>query len=239
MTDTDELPPGLRITMRPLTWLLEHQMPGNPKQHDLEQIEASMDAHGFSEPVALDERTDLLLGGHGRLKVLARKLALGMHPPIRVVDTETGEWMVPTLEGLRSLDDADARRLNVRLNRLSERGGWSASSLTAFLADDTLLEELWSGAELDDLFGDDDTIEDDPEGTDNPHADLPPARKGPPPPPRTAQGLRELVLNLQVPLHAEVMEALATLRRAWGMEVNSLIVHRALTEAAKEARDAP
>jgi hypothetical protein len=221
----------LRIEYLPLTWLIEHQEPDNPKDHDKPAIAASMDEHGFIEPPLLDERTEKVLGGHGRLEVLDDKFRAGHARPDGLKVAPDGGWLVPVVRGVRSEDDDDARRMLVRLNRLSERGGWNAERLTAFDLGDDLLNELWEPAELDDLFGDDDLLEDDPEGSNHSHADLPPPRKGEPPPPRIAQGLRELVLQLTVEDHREVMDNLTRLSRSWGVDAKPVIVKRALAEA--------
>jgi ParB-like chromosome segregation protein Spo0J len=202
----------LRIEYLPLTWLIEHQEPDNPKDHDKPAIAASMDEHGFIEPPLLDERTEKVLGGHGRLEVLDDKFRAGHARPDGLKVAPDGGWLVPVVRGVRSEDDDDARRMLVRLNRLSERGGWNAERLTAFDLGDDLLE-------------------DDPEGSNHSHADLPPPRKGEPPPPRIAQGLRELVLQLTVEDHREVMDNLTRLSRSWGVDAKPVIVKRALAEA--------
>jgi hypothetical protein len=224
----------LKVTQRPLNWLLDHQTVDNPKDHDIEEIGRSLVEHGFVEPVMLDERTDLVLGGHGRLEVLAMMRNDGTDPPEHI-GMAGSDWLIPTLEGVRSKDEADAKKLLVRLNRLSERGGWNAEKLTAFDLDDDFLTDMWEPGELDDLFGDDE-IEDDPEGADNEHADLPPARIGEPPPPRIAQGINEMVLQLQADHYTEAKRHIANLSHIWGEKVTGLIILRALRKCAEEVQ---
>lgn len=225
----------LSIDYMPLGWLLDHQTPGNPKDHDLDGIEQSMQEHGFVDPPIIDGRTDRVLGGHGRLEVLARRKERGQTVPRGVEERDPEDWLVPVLVGYRSEDDEDARRMVVRLNRLGERGGWKADLLAAFEVPD-LLEELWDPDQLDDLMSKlDGEFDLPPIGADNEHAELPPARKGEPPPPRQAQGMKEVVMILQADRHSEAMEHLARLRRAWPdlKESNGLIMLRALREAAE------
>lgn len=222
--------------------LLERQTPGNPKDHDIPGIIEAYRRHGFADALLLDGRTGLVVGGHGRLEALEVMRHEGDDSPARIdattVRNASGEvisssWLVPVQVGWSSKDDADARDMVVRINRLTERGGWNPAALTAFDVGD-LLGELWEPSELDDLFGDDRLV-DGPEGADNEHADLPPARQGEPPPPRTAQGINEIVLLFQTDHHSEAQRHLTHLSHAWGEKVNSMVVLRALREAAERA----
>lgn len=225
----------LSIDYMPLSWLLDRQTPGNPKDHDLDGIEASMKEHGFVDPPIIDSRTDLVLGGHGRLEVLQRLRDNGHAPPHGIEPDENRDWLVPVLVGYRSDDDEDARRMVVRLNRLTERGGWLPEKLAEFDVSD-LLEELWDPGELDDLMAKlDGEVELPPMGADNDHADLPPARKGEPPLPREAQGMKEIVMLLQADYHREAVEHLARLKRVWREDVTGLVMLRALRECAERA----
>jgi len=223
----------LSITYKPLDWLLDRQTPGNPKDHDLDGIEASMEEHGFVDPPIIDGRTDRVLGGHGRLEVLERRMQQGKVVPHGIVEDNEYGWQVPVLVGYESESDEDARRMVVRLNRLTERGGWLPDKLAEFDVSD-LLEELWDPGELDDLMAKlDGEVELPPMGADNEHADLPPARKGEPPPPRQAQGMKEIVMYLQADYHREAVEHITKLKRMWREDVTGLVMLRALKECAQ------
>ena len=79
MTDTTP-PNGSRwITYMALADVPE--APRNPKLHDLDGITGSIVEHDFADPVLLDERTGLLVGGHGRKAALAMLQASGADRP--------------------------------------------------------------------------------------------------------------------------------------------------------------
>lgn len=226
---------SLDIDYLPLNWLLDHQTPGNPKDHDIPGIQQSMEEHGFVDPPIIDGRTDRVLGGHGRLEALDEWKTRGHARPSGIDQDDHQDWAVPVLIGYRSEDDEDARRMVIRLNRLTERGGWLPDKLAAFDVSD-LLEELWDPGELDDLMAQlDGEVELGPMGADNTHADLPPARKGEPPPPRQAQGMKEILMILQADYHREAMEHLTKLKRVWREDVTGMVMLRALRECAEGA----
>ena len=108
--------------------------PANPKGHDLDTLEASMDRFGYTEPVMIDERTSLLVAGHGRVEQLRRMLSDGAEAPQGVrVDGET--WLVPVVRGWASKDDAEASGYLIASNRLTELGGWRDDDLLALLGE--------------------------------------------------------------------------------------------------------
>ena len=129
------------LTPIPLTDLKPH--PANPKAHDADLLDASLDRFGYIEPVVRDDRTGLILSGHGRVEALSRKLARGEQPPPQVSVSEDGSWLVPTIVGWSSADDNEAYAAMIALNRTTERGGWDTTNLVMLLdslleADDTL-----------------------------------------------------------------------------------------------------
>ena len=104
--------------------------PGNPKQHDIGLIVASLRRFGFLDPVVVDQRTGLLVSGHGRTKALESMRADGEEPPAGV---EGDEWLVPVYEGWSSRDDDEAAAALVALNRSTEAGGWDEDALRSIL----------------------------------------------------------------------------------------------------------
>jgi len=141
------LPTERRIEQRPLSSLRPN--PRNPKAHADDLIDASIERFGYIEPVSVDERTDYLISGHGRIARLTERKQRGEAPPDGVsVDEETGDWLIPTVVGWASKDDQEAEAALVALNRLTERGGWDSSALLAVL--DNLAE---SQSSLLDVIG--------------------------------------------------------------------------------------
>ena len=98
---------GRTISMRPVADLIPSLR--NPRQHSPEhvrQIAASIQAFGFTIPVLVDERGELI-AGHGRL-LAAKKLGLRTVPVL----TATG-W-----------SDEQKRAYRIADNRLTEAGRW-------------------------------------------------------------------------------------------------------------------
>jgi hypothetical protein len=94
--------------------------PGNPKQHDLGAIAASMLRFGFRDPIGVNRRNSYIEEGHGRLEVLQYLQQQGRTAPRFVrVDGET--WLVPVLY----FDDDEVTQRGYALahNRTQELGG--------------------------------------------------------------------------------------------------------------------
>ena len=92
-----------KIVLRPVAELRAH--PGNARVHgatQIEQIKASMQAFGFTNPLLVDE-AGVLIAGHGRLEAAA---ALGIDK-------------VPTIV-VRHLSAAQKEALRLADNRIAE-----------------------------------------------------------------------------------------------------------------------
>lgn len=115
--------------------------PRNPKGHDGPGINRAIQHFGLGELPLLDERTGLLVAGHGRLEQLEKMLqASAVAPPDGVSVDGDGMWLVPVVRGWASRSDGDAEAYLVASNHLTTRGGW----------DDAGLADMLSGlAELD------------------------------------------------------------------------------------------
>jgi len=101
----------------------------NPREiepHQLEALKRSIDRWGFVEPVIVNKRTGLIVGGHQRTKA-AIELAVE-EVPVTYVD----------------LDDDAEKALNIALNKIA--GDWDEQKLSDLLAD---LEK--GGQDLEDL----------------------------------------------------------------------------------------
>jgi hypothetical protein len=106
----------------------------NPKRHAVAEIAGAIDKFGFVDTPIVDERTGLLVAGHGRRADLIERKRKGQRPPDGVVVREgDGEWLVPTQRGWASRSDAEAEAAGLALNRIGERGGWDDPELLASL----------------------------------------------------------------------------------------------------------
>lgn len=126
----------------------------NAKAHDSMALGQSMKRFGFTEAPTLDERTQRLVAGHGRLELLAALKARGKKPPAGVELRPDGEWLVPVQRGWASKDDTEARAYVLASNKTSEVGGWDEDKLAAELeaiADDSMLALLGTGFDDVDL----------------------------------------------------------------------------------------
>lgn len=103
--------------------------PRNAKGHDKEKIRRSIADLGFIEPPTIDERTGLLISGHGRRGVTIELEEAGGPPPFGVRLDGDGRWVVPVVRGWESRDDDHAAAALIVLNRSGEAGGWRADAL--------------------------------------------------------------------------------------------------------------
>lgn len=108
--------------------------PRNPKDHDLGELHQSIERFGYINPILVDERTEQLVAGHGRLDALQQMKASGSSAPKRV-RVEGGEWFVPVIRGVEFNSDAEAEAYQLADNRLTELGGWIEEDLAGVLSD--------------------------------------------------------------------------------------------------------
>jgi site-specific DNA-methyltransferase (adenine-specific) len=120
-----------RIEYLPLSQLASATR--NPKAHALQDIGQSVDRFGYVEPVVLDERTQRLVAGHGRIKTLTSMREYRKQPPDGIEVGEDGEWLMPVVRGWASKSDRDAEAFLIASNRLTELGGWHDADLAALL----------------------------------------------------------------------------------------------------------
>lgn len=97
--------------------------PRNPKGHDEDGLDESLEEFGYTEAVMVDERTGLLVSGHGRRELVLRDRAKGGDPPDGIV-VDGRRWLVPVQRGWSSRDDDHAYAYLVAANRHGENGGW-------------------------------------------------------------------------------------------------------------------
>jgi hypothetical protein len=141
VSPADTPPPKRWLEYMPITELVPATR--NPKDHDLDQIQASMARFGYTEPVIIDERTGKLVSGHGRCESL-RLLHDAGGPPPDGIEVIADDWLVPVNRGWASKDDVEAGAYLLAANRLVELGGWNEA---------TLLESLQELVEGDAILG--------------------------------------------------------------------------------------
>lgn len=128
------LPDPRNIQYLPLAELKDD--PRNPKEHDLETIDASINRFGVLDLIVLDERTGQIISGHGRKHTLEGMQARGETPPDGVQQDDHGNWLVPVVTGWSSRSDTEAAAALIAMNRTTELGGWLDEELL------TLLDEI-------------------------------------------------------------------------------------------------
>jgi hypothetical protein len=106
----------------------------NAQQHDIPGIMASIRQFGFMDQSVIDERTDKLVGGHGRLIALCRMRDQN-EPAPKGIDVDERGWLVPISRGWSSRSDVEADAAGVALNRWTERGGKDERALAEILSD--------------------------------------------------------------------------------------------------------
>jgi ParB-like nuclease family protein len=109
--------------------------PGNPKRHQIERIIESITAHGFFDQPIADERTGTIVGGHGRREALIEMQTRGAPLPDGLLLDEDGGWLVPVQRGWASRSDLEAKAVIIKLNRITEDGGWAPRPLASYLED--------------------------------------------------------------------------------------------------------
>ena len=153
---TGATPADRYIEHMALSALVDRGARRNPKKHDLNEIRAAMVARGFITPPILDDRTGLLVEGHGRRDALVEMRAEKLAPPAGVSIDSDGEWMVPVYRGWASRNDAEAEAHIIAANQLPASGGWHAEALADMLeslrATDGLLGVGFRGGQIDALL---------------------------------------------------------------------------------------
>lgn len=162
-------PREVRVTYDPLVELLNRGRPDNPKGHDLEAIEDSIDTVGYVEPIIVNDSDGQILAGHGRVAALHARQKRGDAPPEGVTVSEDGDWLIPVLHGVE-LSDEDARRYVLAANQTTILGGWQEPALADILGalegtDDGL---VGTGFDVDDLAALRESLREPTEGKTDP-----------------------------------------------------------------------
>lgn len=166
----------MQIEMMPLAQLLRMKHHRNPKLHNHVELASSFRRFGFTAPPTIDEVTQVLVAGHGRLETLEMMREAGQPPPERI-ELVDDEWMVPVIRGISFKSDRERDAYLVADNQIPIGAGWNRdalSDLLSDLADDDEDGEALTGLgfeqdELADLLADAD--DDDAGGSDGSEGD--------------------------------------------------------------------
>lgn len=107
--------------------------PRNPKDHDPEGLRDSFLQFGFIKPILIDERTGVLVAGHGRVDVLAAMKRAGEDPPANIQVDGGGSWQIPVIRGVSFDTEAEMAAFAVADNGLTMAGGWNQERLAVIL----------------------------------------------------------------------------------------------------------
>jgi len=104
-------------------------LPRNPKLHALAALEDSMQRWGFVDRVIINNRTQHIISGNGRvedLKELRQKESVPEN-----VSVQDGAWLVPV--DIIDIPESEELPLAVALNNLEELGGWDNDLLSEIM----------------------------------------------------------------------------------------------------------
>lgn len=131
----------VRVVLTPLSEITEADR--NVKDHDIGAIHESMNRFGFTSPLLMNEATQKLVAGHGRVEALRQKKQFGEKPP-KNIEVNDKDWLVPIIRGVYFDNEEEAQAYLLADNRLTELGGWNTTAL---------VEELQKLAESSSLEG--------------------------------------------------------------------------------------
>lgn len=121
---------------RRLEWMPVSELPEdsrNAKNHAEGDLDASLGRFGYTTPCEIDERTGLLVAGHGRKAALQRRILAGDPPPDGIQVDPKGRWLVPVVRGWASADDNEAAAYLAANNQLTIAGGFDDEALARLL----------------------------------------------------------------------------------------------------------
>lgn len=105
----------------------------NPRDHEVEDIAASIERWGFTDAPVHDGRTGRIIAGHGRLEALEWLRDHDRPLPEGLISGPRRAWRVPVQYGWSSANDAEAEGMLIALNRLTEAARWRTPGLTSML----------------------------------------------------------------------------------------------------------
>lgn len=107
-------------------------LPKNPKLHALGDLGSSFERWGFVVRVVVNQRTQHVVSGNGRIEELL-SLQKQQRPPQNVEVQADGAWLIPV--DVIDIPEEEELSLAIAINRLEELGGWDNDLLALILKD--------------------------------------------------------------------------------------------------------
>ncbi len=95
----------------------------NPKVHDLDALQRSIELHGFGDPPKYDAALEALAYGNGRTEALGRMKEAGAKLPRGIVKLKGGEWALPVIFGVDAASREAAMSFALDHNHIGLMGG--------------------------------------------------------------------------------------------------------------------
>jgi hypothetical protein len=119
----------MKAQCEPLSKLIG--LPRNPKLHNLGEIHMSIDRFGFVNRIVINDTTNHLIAGHGRVEALRQKKLLNESAP-KGVEVKPDDWYVPT--DRIEIPESEEEALAIALNKIGENE-WDDDKTAQILAD--------------------------------------------------------------------------------------------------------
>lgn len=113
----------IRIEYVDLDSLQDHRAERNAKRHRIDELDASMRRHGYAAPIMVDEGTQRIVAGHGRVETLVARRAAGREAPDGV-HVKDGRWLVPVVRGIAFRDPREAMSYLLADNQIQMLAGY-------------------------------------------------------------------------------------------------------------------
>lgn len=126
----------MNAKLEPLSKLVG--LPRNPKLHNLGDIHQSIDRWGFVNRIIVNDTTNHVLAGNGRIEALRQKKVAGESAP-QGVEVRTDDWYVPTDH--ISVPESEEDALAIALNHIGENE-WDQARTVEILSDLAAKDEL-------------------------------------------------------------------------------------------------
>jgi len=126
----------VRARLEPLSKLVG--LPRNPKLHNLGDIHQSIERFGFVNRIIINDETDHMLAGNGRIEAL-RQMKVSNKKAPKGVEVRLDDWYVPT--DRVSIPDNEEEALAIALNHIGENE-WDDARMAEILCDLAAQDEL-------------------------------------------------------------------------------------------------